>query len=683
MALNLHRKELVMKYFFAFFLLAWPLSLWAPPRQQVQQRTQTQQRQQVQQQTQTQTNQPSGAFYNEIQQQQFAIKVLTNNLEKAENGCMGDGGSSGFFAGGYDEAYSYWKVLGREAQALRQCGTASVPPADQGTYQFIQIEDRCRTLGGCGTLATDNRSCILGLPQYATNVVSWGQKRICDEASCENPPPFSNSNDPHWQNRNFIPNFLYGRYLLQCSNWNITPNTLVGSSMSLHFYSGRSNTSIYSSDILSPNFFDCSYTPRGIVDGGFTCSQIAAVDGYKANPNVAGVRGYQGGSSFEPLEEERRILYRSLIESATNSLGQSIAQGNFGNAYAGSPSTAQKEEKEIVVNAFAILNEMGPNLEGADCTSRWCRVARAARNAMGGNLITLQRGPVPDGAFLHYDHENSRIILRPDVGRDCMSKRPAGAHPHYNVQSCDASYGTKTNAGIFDETPFQNPGYELYAGQSVRDRNVDVVLGRARESSQSADGYACEPAGKIAHQLVHAYFRKTLNKNRMALWPNPESLWEEELAVSTEALVVDQLADLGYCPKGQELRKENFIRSITTSQNTATPFVTASTMGSRFYYTQPPKGLSGISLEPYYNNLFNIVRHLKAQRPEDARTTALEVAMCPNFNPPPNMCVDGTCGSFALPQPQGGGTQIIQQTQQQQIQQSVQQRQQNMQRTGQ
>lgn len=654
-----------MRYIFVFFLmLFWVPNVWAPP--QIRQQSQTPQQQAQQAAQQTVSGQPSGAYYNQILQPQFVIKVLTGTDEKAENGCVGDGDDGSFFGGNYDETYSHWKALGRSTGILHRCGGM----ANLGTYQFVQIEDRCRTVGGCGTLTPDNRSCILGLPQYATNVVASGQKKICDEIACENPPrdQFSsnaNYHDPRWTGRNFIPNFLYGRYLLKCGVWNDPlPNNSIASSMGIHADTGRSGFP-YHIDAFPPYFFDCPYTPRDLVEGGFTCSQIAAVDGYRANAGVARRRGNIGGSNFEPMEEERRVFYRTLIEHATNSLGDAIARGTLGDFYFAAPTTAQRERKEIVLNAFAILSEMGPKLDGADCQNTWCRVARFGRR-QAGNLITLERGPVPDGSFLHYDHTNHRILVRPDIGRACESKRPSGAHSHFNTQSCNTSYANKIGRGIFDETPFQNPGYELYTGHSVRYPDVDVILGREKKAHLSADGDACQMACKIAHQLVHAYLLGTLNRNRMEDWPSPESLWEEELAVATEALCVDHLADLHYCPKSQELEKDNYIRAITTSQTTATPFVTSSTAGIRFYYSQPPRGHRGISLTPYYTNMFNIARHLKNQRPEDARMTALEVAMCPVFDPPPNMCVDGICGDFVMPQTQIP-QQIEPQTQQQQM----------------
>jgi hypothetical protein len=159
----------------------------------------------------------------------------------------------------------------------------------------------------------------------------------------------------------------------------------------------------------------------------------------------------------------------------------------------------------------------------------------------------------------------------------------------------------------------------------------------------------------------------------MSGWPgSPESLWEEELAVITQAIVYANLCNLGYCPIEFDMDQRVFASSVSiaSESHNASDFLADSSLlsgevegitdtGVRFSYRDICRGYDQIFLGPFCVNMWNIVRTLSfEENPEMARFLALMHSLGPLLDPPSMMTFNGEERGFFLPSPERQEVQI-------------------------
>ncbi|MBI2083622.1 MAG: DUF4215 domain-containing protein [Deltaproteobacteria bacterium] len=597
---------------------------------------------------------PSGAFYNQIPSPQFQIEEI-DPADGAEhwvvaNGLIGDG--SGYFCSPYrsstypltDEFNAYQDAMGERVTHPDHHSTGF--RANAGSYRLYRLTDHCRIEGcGAGVIVPDQQTFLLGIPQVAMSCYPIGKQEFYGDISYEDlearHDALDDSSRNNWWDNS---NFLFGRYLLKK-----LPVDEVTSSLTLL----DDETELLPSGF---NYFECPYSKEHLVHS-FTCAELAKIDWYKKNnPRISW--GTNSGRDGE-INQEARIFFKTLLTQAKDRIGAQIAdRTTFTDTYqtwgGGGLTNLEREMAEIVINAYNILDDMTPRLVGANCSGFVSCLAETA-GIYTGNKIRLKQGPVVRGAIVKYDdteHDN-QFIIRSDIAGDCQAKRALNSDARFNVSDCIPSYGRREDGGIVEDYFPDDPGVEIY-DPAPAESGPHFLASRPAPAVKSAPGYACLVAGKLAHQMIHAYFLRTLGHNRMESYPSPEALWEEEQANMTEALVIDALTALNYCPGPltNTFQKEDFVRSTWTTRYGTATGVGGGNRGKRFYYPSPPVGYDGIFLGPFYTNMSNIAYALYSHDPESARNLALHHAICPILDPPSLMNNNGlSVVPFSLPEP--------------------------------
>lgn len=585
----------------------------------------------------------SGAYYNQIVQPQFVWEYLRGDI--AVDGIY-------YFSTSADEIadisalHPFWDGA--------PSPLASVNPNNfSGGFDFYRLTDRCRT-AACGETLPDHKSTVIGIPLTATNAYYLGNAYDCSSPSCEFTATPDRTDSPFhtdfegWQGRNYITtdNFRYSRYLIRIAEDDPTTSDdddpIAG--MSLHYAAGSSVPD-------SPNYLDCPHNYKNLIQG-FTCPEIAAIYGYKSNPDIAARPGNLGGET-DVMDEEARIHHKQVLEMVRDRLASEIGNqsGPMGDLYAfddwspdGFEVTRNWEMSEIAMNIYSVLADTVPQLQGADCRGVTdCLADIAAR--LSGDRIGLWIGPVTNNTYIDYNHEERRIYMYGPMESDCLSRRGANADSRYNTHDC-FSFSANFYDGELLEDLFDREEWQLYfdTGNLLRAEQIQGV---------SAVGFTCFTTPKIAHELVHAYFQRTLERNRMETWPSSEALYEEELAVMTEAEVFHQMNELGFCPDNSEMQMKEYIQTV---ELTETGTVRGADPATRFYYSFPPRGYQGTFLGPYYTNMKNISKSLRNRDPELSRTLAYFHMSCPNMDRPEQMLIDGVVSDYVgEPLPGGEG----------------------------
>ncbi|MBI2068097.1 MAG: DUF11 domain-containing protein [Deltaproteobacteria bacterium] len=588
--------------------------------------------------------------YNRIQKPQFSLEEVSAG-DLIYNGGVGTGSGNSYFCSGEDEANEY-RRLHPDLEINSQWNPNS-GFEDYGQYKILRLVDHCRTGSGCGDLIPDGKTFLVGIPLHATNCHPLGRQFVRDGTGWGSSTNLRQRSDDAWQGRNYIDDghfFTYGRYLI-----NQLSENLSGAALRTEAYDELS-VSITSGDVyslggISPNYLDLPYSSAHL-QWGFTCSQAFRAGGYRKSLSL-----FPRGNSLtsktvtvRQAEAERGLHYRTLLEYATNRLGHKINHGEYGVVRSRIEgdlkqglSTEEREMREIVVNIWRILDEIIGDVEWEPCTGDFCWI-RAIAESLYGPKIRIKRCAVARGSIVDYQHDEARICIKSEVFNDCQSKRTNNSHPFYNTggvtqgSSCTPSYGEKVDGGLYIRNWEVDRGYQL--------RDVGSHMGAIRGLSGylPADGYSPVIVSLIAHQLVHAYFQRELDRNRMNGWPNsPESLWEEELAVMAQAIVFDLLRQMDYVDSTFKMKKEEFTRSIQreTPGDTSTGVVDT-TSGVRYFYPDECRGYGGIFLGPFCANMRNIHATLANQdNPELGRMMALFHSLAPIFDLPNKMTFNG------------------------------------------
>ncbi|MBI2066661.1 MAG: hypothetical protein HYT77_01430 [Deltaproteobacteria bacterium] len=616
--------------------------------------------------------------YNQIKTPQFLFEEI---LPEASilNGGLGNGRGGNpdpsYFCSGQDEVIAYRRQMGLGGA---EEFNPNVGAGNQGSYRVARIIDRCRTEGGCGSVPADGKSFLIGSPKYATNCHPWGEGRFWDNTALQSPSVRENSfstppNNPlhfRWSWRNYIDDgksLLFGRYLFHQLAENLTGDRLrteAVNRLSLRMNAtnryGRDEADPYLVYATPPQFLDIPYSLDHLT-WGFTCAEIARNGGYQSNPVFRG-RSWAATGRDQAMDVEWLDHHRTLLEFVRDDLGSRIARRDFGNIYPRVPGDVrngltvnERGIAEIVVNIWTILNKMLSRVEWGACTDATCRARQRFRSLFGLRRIEIRScRELAGGSLVDYRHEERLLCVKSEIASDCHSKRAKEADSHYNVHGeglwgaagrCFLSYGEWRGGGIYERA------YETAQGYQLRDRGETIGAIHGNVGYRSPDGYSPVIASLIAHQLVHAYFQRELEMNRMIGWPNnPEALYEEELAVMAQAAVFTHLRWMGYADKTFKMEKEGFIRSITraTPGNRNSRVVDA-TMGERFLYPQGCRGYGGIFLGPFCANMRSIYSALRNERnPELARMLALYHAKGPTLTPPARMMVNGQDQAFRL-----------------------------------
>ncbi|MBI2981918.1 MAG: hypothetical protein HYY44_06460, partial [Deltaproteobacteria bacterium] len=544
---------------------------------------------------------------------------------------------------------------------------------------FYLINDRCQSEGVCGEILASDTCHLVGIPTHATNCHPWGVKKAWDATIYQNnggpSSPPSHSSHEGWQGRNFIDDdygFLFSRYLMQpvpCSSW-------------LHYYdSPGSSASPGIGTVPDERFRSTSTDPyldlpqsRQHLQWGFTCGVIAGQDGYK-NPLFH--HGLPSAPTPYAMEGERKDHYKTLLALARNGLAEKIANGIYGELYRASLDTNQKETREIVVTIWNILGKMLDRIPG-DCAGEGCSMLRFWVEALQGNVVAMKCCQTAEGSLIEFQPEENRICLSHEICGDCQSKRASNSHPFYNIgpketgDACRPSYGimgASTDGGLFESLYGTDRGHEIIVEESTEvieptsgssgsgksgpliRRDPTIIQEehlRSRVGGRvPSDGYSPVIVSLLAHQLVHAYYLEKLEENRLVDWPlTPKAVDEEEIAVITQALVYDQLCELGYCPNEFSMQKKEFIRSITETGGEVTSMIA----GMRFFYPNVCRGYNETFLGPFCANMFNISRTLAVEKnPTYARMLAGWHALGPTLGHPRLMTLNGVEMDFVLP----------------------------------
>lgn len=588
-------------------------------------------------------------IYNRMPTQaQFKSELVSSEPVSILNGGIGNGTNQSYFCSGMDEADQYNSALfyTNPGWQVKYDWPPNVDTSmNRGTYHLVRLLDHCRMVGGCGDVPADKRFFAIGIPTHATNCYMWGKTKSFDDLIYTNPPDQGaagtsplGKNHPAWLNRNFIIDpasasqhaFVYGHYLFKQIDRSAEANPNLNVSANEMAITLNTSQPYDIENSSTPFALDIPYSPDHLKQG-FTCAQISRAGGYKSNPLI---QPWNQTGECLPTDYGWRLYHQTLLEYEVNFLAAMIANNDFGNLYPSAPGNweslnlTQKESAAIIVNIWGILNEMLSKVG-------WVGTPNP-------DDILIKKCPhLADGALVEYFPDNNTIGILKPIAEDCHSKRARGSNPTYNTENCEPSYGLRYNGGLYEK--YSNAGYTL------RDGGDSMVADPGAYAR--ADGYSVFVSSLLAHQLVHAYFQKKLNENRMKGWPaNPTALQEEELAVMAQAVVfsIHELAwNDGYNRMSSSFNMdwEKFVREVANSDGHVTDVLNS---GQRFLYRHSPKGYGGIFLGPFYTNMINIFRNLKDQRPEQARMMALYHALGPTLTPPALMTFNGAERPFEI-----------------------------------
>ncbi len=571
---------------------------------------------------------------------QFRRRVVGPPDEAIPN-ALGNGIASDYFCSGEDEAYAY----SRHNQLRRLRSYAA-----SGTYNSILQEDTCRTLGGCGEIEPDNKCFIFSLPTHATNCHPLGRKRVWDRTLYENLGDTSataprNASHESWQGRNYVQDqygFLFGRYLInqvscpapEASTSPVAPLMEV----TIPIYSNTQYTPLG----YSRPFMDIPYSLNHL-KWGFTCGILSQREAYHQKNRLFRTfwGGYTAGDG-DPMDNEHKDHYKTLLAMANNRLCKKVGEGTFGNFNYAYPTTRMNEMKGIVVPVCQILREMIDRIPG-DCGDQGCSTLRFWANALQGKSVDLRKGGTANGTFIEFRPEQEAIFLESPVYNDCLSKRASNSSPTYNISGpiggrCyRPSYAQWSGGGLFENEFDSTRGFNLQYAGSGSSRTVNYLPG----GLVSAKGYSPIVIARLAHELIHAWYLEEKGKT-LDGWPaSPEAINEEQIAVLGQALIYYYLCDLGFCPKSFAMEKREFVRGHTASDGAI--------RGFRFLYANECRGYEGIFLGPFCNNMFTMAHFLisapareNRHEPEIARMLALWHANAPTLEPPAFRTVGNT-----------------------------------------
>ncbi|MBI2083193.1 MAG: hypothetical protein HYT76_06450 [Deltaproteobacteria bacterium] len=639
---------------------------------------------------------PASTRYNQRPGLQFEIKPIGPPNGPALNYGIGNGTSDAYFCSGTDEAIAYKQLTGLP---LGDANPNNRNGSNEGTYQFYLINDRCQSEGVCGEILASDTCYVVGVPTHATNCHQWGAKKVWDDTiyqenpvvSTSDPTPPRESGHEGWQGRNFIDDnhgFLFSRYLMQpitCSSWlhdydSPSASASPGIGFGMRVESADRNHEYGARNPGHPSL-DIPHSKQHL-KWGFTCGVIAGQNGYKS-PLFH--QGLPSAPTPYTMEDERKDHYKTLLALARNGLAEKIASGALGDLHNASLDTNQKETREIVVTIWNILGTMLDRIPGDCAAGQGCSQLRFWAEAFQGNVVQMKCCQTAEGSLIEFQPEEERICLSHEICGDCQSKRAMGSHPFYNIgpketgDACRPSYGimgASTDGGLFESLYGTDRGYEIIVEESTevveptsgssgggksgylieRPRDFPIIEEHLRSRTGGrvpSNGYSPVIVSLLAHQLVHAYYLEKFDRNRLHDWPlSPESIDEEEIAVITQALVYDQLCELGYCPNEFAMQKKEFIRSVTETGGE----VTAMTAGMRFSYPNVCRGYNETYLGSFCANMFNISRTLSVeQNPTYARMLAGWHALGPTLGHPRLMTLNGVEREFALPLAGSGG----------------------------
>jgi hypothetical protein len=600
--------------------------------------------------------------YNDLPQPQFMMEILGEEV-KIKNGGWGDGLAEAYFCSGWDEVNQYRikRGLVRRSNALEANDETE---NNMGTYRLFRIVDRCKTEGCGGGIEIDNKCFVVALPKFATNChplygrTAWDEEIFTDWS----PPYITSTLDQYdyegWQDRNYVDDskgYLAGRIIVKkvdCIDLNKfnTRSYIAGLGVDLGQNDGPQDYNVMSQD---HNFVEAPYSLQHQV-WGFTCPEISKAKGYKENPKYN--RRWANSGWDRELGVEAGRTYKKFLEIARDQLGKDIARNNYGRMYpnpfgTGYRQTAtERETAEVVVNAWAIL-DWGINHIDWPCTSWFClpNLNPFVRDDM--SLMACR--DMADASLVEYQDTENRLCIKPYVSHDCHSKRPMESNPHFNVfgthpdgdGNCLLSYGRWGAGGIYERLYQQDKGRELYTYTSQPSGRTEVGERVAR--GLPADGYVAFMTARMAHQLCHAYFIREKGGAFMEDWPGPVSLWQEGLCNQTEALVHTNLLLLNYSPRNFDMKKTDFIRTVShRREGDASSPVSATEAGVRFAYPHEYRGHDEIFLGSYLNNMTNIAKTLLAKKPQEARIMSILHAFVPVLDTPEMRTVNGVPSNF-------------------------------------
>lgn len=582
--------------------------------------------------------------------------------ELVQNGGVGDGANLSYFCSGQDEADAY---LGHHG-SYPSSGTWSriqSEESNKGEYNFIIIEDRCRTEGGCGDIQPDGKCVAIGIPTHAMDSHSLGQRRAFDTLFYEQNPggvsewgqqPPRDPDHEAWQGRNSIDDqfgFLYGRYLINEIDCPYQDPTAVplGPLMEVRVPIPSSNPKArnpYHPLSYERPFLDIPYNLPAL--RWFACGGVARLDGYKANPlwRRGNPRLGGGRSGEQELDDWTIDHYKTRLAMAVNRLGREISEGVFGAGSAGSPrGTLDTEIRETVVTPWNALKKMIDRIPG-DCSNQDCSWLRFEANWFRGDTVDIRCCETATGSIVEYQPDEERICISHEICGDCRAQWDKGVVSMPNDLSCFPPPGPD---GILTERLYgTNPGYETFIGpdsSGVRRLQVREGSGDVR-----SEGYSSIIVALLSHALIEAECHQRTGRNCLEGWPGSlEAHRIEEIARLGQSLVYYELGQLHLSPLTFGMEKKEFVSSV--SFNSGQP--SRLTRGQRYFYGSECRGRQGINLNPLCFDMLNIVRQLLLGRPVVAKTMALWMSVAPNVDPPPLQTVNGVEGPFVMPREVG------------------------------
>ncbi|MBI2982567.1 MAG: hypothetical protein HYY44_09825 [Deltaproteobacteria bacterium] len=555
------------------------------------------------------------------------------------NGGIGNGIEDAYFCSGKDELAAWRR---RSSQFINTFSANDPIPANQGTYQCMMIKNRCRTEGGCGDVPPDGKCMVVCSPHYATNCYPLGKRRAWDDslyatASLSGNPQGGNPAFPStidhtgWADRNYRDDLSYGRYLIDqidCPASNPT-GTSIASAMEVQIPNQNVD---YELGNPGNKYVDLPYT--GMQLRWFACNQIARQGGYKTHLEFRDPPPAQSGGTM--LDQERIDHYKTLFTLARNQWGKQIASGELGQVYR-TTNPQQKEMRKIASQIWKVLNEM-VNLLPGSCGDQGCPSPRRPPTP-----INLRCGTTAYGTTWEYNPAANRLTLNSGICTDVQGKRTTYSHSHHNLSGAtavahgEASYGEwrgsegidSPDAGLFEPLFGTVRGVNLFVRRNAAG---EESLSSVYAGYVSAEGYSPLVIAKLAHEAVHVISQRRLGRTQLAGWPNsPESIYQEELALMTEAVTYSILCQNGFCPRNYDMEKNDFLITVAN----------ISDRGVRFDYPHECRGRGGVFLGPLCTNLLNIARHLKDGRVEIAKLMSLWHTSAPLLKPPAQMTRNG------------------------------------------
>lgn len=600
------------------------------------------------------------------------IKILKLGPEQQIlNGGIGDGLSGSYFCSGRDEANNYRFLNDLETLYDPNYGDSG---NNLGTYQAVGFWDECQAGNECHGITPDGNQLAVALPKYATNCVSGGKRAFFDAEIYESNPPAESSgiiaprfeSHPDWENRNYIDGLLYGRYLfgeLNNPDWSSPETVDVTLAMGVVFTEGAGD--VYSLGGNDQPYLDIPYSCEQLK--WTACPQIARLGGYKVNPCFQETSGGSILSSTETseslhVENERSYYYKASLQESIDRLAHWIVAGYYGPLNEPPLTPKNQAMRDIVVTVYNILSQMVLQVDSTVYLDEFPTQMPFQNekedtdilpglDALYVGAVELHCCDTAHDTIAEYQHENSRICIRPDVCRSCLTKRDSNDNPEYNVGPSDDGSACQVppdverlEDGLYEQSYGTRRGYELY------DNDGSSVGGRIGFAGlNSAEGPGPIVIAKIAHELVHAYFRLDLNQNQMKSWPHTsEADWEERLAVIAEVSVYSNQCRMGNCPVNYGMVETPFVCNYETSGGyLGTGPVTSATTCKRYGYPHACRDHNG-NILPYCSNMLTVAHFLDWRKPNLTKLLAHFISNAPLLDPPELMTVNGTAMDFEL-----------------------------------